>query len=851
MSKELALWHNHTEYSNLEFKDSIIRVEQLIDYAIELGLSGIGITEHGNLSSHIKALNHLEKLRKQLDEELKNNENDVNLLARKEQLDNFRLGLGSEIYLVDRETISDAKEKNERTKFYHFILIAKNKEGYRTLAKLSTKSWEESFYFRGLNRVPTYKEVFKEILSESKGNIIGSSACLGSEFSKLVLEYCETNSIEKANEIMKFIDEMKDIFGQDFYIEIQPSTSIEQVTYNKMALQIAKSMDVKVIVTTDAHYLKEEDREVHSIYLKSQNAEREVDSFYQTTFIMDYDNLRKYFDYLDDATFDEIVGNTIEINNSIQNYNLNKSTQVPKATIKLDNEFVSFLPNIGGLEEHCPYIVKFMNSEYEIDRVFLQLIEKGMKEKNQEYNATNLKRINEELMALWEISEKLGQRLSSYYVLTREIVDLMWETSLVGVARGSAGAFYVCYLTNITQINPLKMNGDLGIPSWRHISKERVELPDIDLDSESSQRQNILKLIKEKYGHSKVLNIATFKTEGTRSAIQSACRGLGISVSDSNYYSSLVVMDGATPKSLSDCIKEYDTSVECRTLIDELSKEDRLIETILKIEKLVCGKGIHASGVYIFPCECYEMNAMMCAPNLQPITQYSMQDSDQQGGLKLDQLTIEGLDRIRKTLNLLLEENIVEWKGSLRETYNEYLHPDSLEYDAPKMWEMLYTGEVINAFQMETLVGASALRKVKPNTLDQVIATNSLMRLSCEGEQPIDSYCRHKEDINLWYKEMKDYGLNEDEMSTLKEILGINYGVAVTQEDAMILAMSPKIANFTLTQANKLRKTIAKSKAKHLILEIKNEFYLKGMNNGNRKVILEYVWEMCIVPMLG
>ena len=848
---ELALWHNHTEYSNLEFRDSIIRVEELIDTAIEMKLGGIGITEHGNLSSHIKALNHLENLKKKLDAKLREEPNNIELLEHKKYLDNFRLGLGSEIYLVDREVIKNAKDNNERAKFYHFILIPKNKTGYRTLAKLSTKSWEESFFYRGLNRVPTYKEVFKEILLEGKGNIIGSTACLGSEFSKLVLDYVEDDSNENEEKIVDFITFMKDIFEDDFYIEIQPSMGLEQVNYNMMAIKFANKTNTKVIVTTDSHYLKKEDREVHSIYLKSQSAERETDSFYSTTFLMDVEELRTYFPYLENHMFETILNNTIEIRNKIEQFDLNKSTQVPKATIHLDKDFVSILPNIIGLEEHCPYICKFINSEYEIDKVFLQLIEKGMIEKNQEFNATNLKRIDEELMALWEISEKLGQRLSSYYVLTREIVDLMWKTSLVGVARGSAGAFYVCYLTNITQINPLKMNGNLGIPSWRHISKERIELPDIDLDSESSQRQNILKLMKEKYGHSKVLNIATFKTEGTRSAIQSVCRGLGISVSTANYYSSLVVMDGATPKSIKDCIDEYETNSDCRRLLDELSKEEGLIETILKVEKLVCGKGIHASGVYIFPCDAYEMNAMMCAPNGQPITQYSMQDSDQQGGLKLDQLTIEGLDRIRKTMNLLLDEGLMEWKGSLRDTYNAYLHTDVLEYNEPKMWEMLYSGEVINAFQMETLVGSNALRKVKPSTLDQVIATNSLMRLSCEGVQPIDRYCAHKEDINIWYEEMKSYGLNEDEMKTLEEILGVNYGVAVTQEDAMILSMSPKIANFDLTQANKLRKTIAKTKAKHLILEIKNEFYLKGMNNGNRKEMLEYVWEMCIVPMLG
>ncbi|MEG0908965.1 MAG: DNA polymerase III subunit alpha, partial [Bacilli bacterium] len=239
----------------------------------------------------------------------------------------------------------------------------------------------------------------------------------------------------------------------------------------------------------------------------------------------------------------------------------------------------------------------------------------------------------------------------------------------------------------------------------------------------------------------------------------------------------------------------------------------------------------------------------MKAPNGQPITQYSMQDSDFQGGLKLDNLTIEGLDRIRKTVDLLIKQKKISWKGSLKETYKSVLSPNVLEYNHPQMWENLYKGEVINAFQMETDVGKNALAKVQPHSLNEIVAVNSLMRLSTEGEQPIDRFVRHKKDINIWYKEMVEYGLNNEEIELMKKHLLVSYGVATTQEDAMRLSMD--VAHFSLSDANGLRKFIAKAKAKHLREEMRNKFYNMGLQGGSSKNLLDYVWEEQLEPMFG
>lgn len=841
--------HGHTDGSNYNFRDSIISVEDMIDTALKLGHSGVAITDHAVQSKHIKAILYLDKLRKQAKENVEKNPNDLSLRRWKEKVDSFKLILGCEIYLVNREEVDSARENNESTRFTHFILLAKNYEGYKQLSKLSSKGWENSFYHRGMERTPVYKEDLKEILESNKGNLIGSSACLGSEFAQLCLAFLATKSPMIQQKIMDFLQEMVNLFGDDFYIELQPSHGEEQIAYNEFALSLAKYYNIKTIITTDAHYQRPEYKETHTIFLRSQNAERETEDFYATTYLMEVAEMREYFDYMDLEDFNYCMKNTIEIGNKIEDYSLFKTTQVPKATIGLEDRYWK-IPATINIDKY-PYIRKYMTSDEIIDAILFQQIENGMERRGLEWTEEYLIRINRELGSLWEISEKLKQRLSSYYILTKEIVEIIWNISLVGTSRGSAGSFLICYLLEITQINPMIY----GLDDWRHISADRPELPDIDIDSQAGERANILDLIKQKYGYDRVLNICTFKTEKTASAIQTIARGMGIDVNDAKYLSSLVVAEGTGTKTVKQCIEEYGKNSACTRFIDELKKVDEIfngfIENIMRIEGLSVGRSIHASGVYIFPCHYTEMNSMMKSPNGVPTTQFDMGDSDMMGGLKVDMLTIEGLDRIRKTMDLLLKDNKIEWQGSLKETYDKYLHPDVLEYDNQEMWQLLYSGELINAFQFETNVGRSALLKVQPHNLQEVIVTNSLMRLSCEGTQPIDRFVRHKANIKLWYMEMRDHGLNEEEIEIMKEHLSKAYGVANTQEDIMRMSMDSRIANFTLVGANKLRKAVAKSKAKDSIESVRINFIESGLENGNRIELLNYVWDVQIVPMLG
>lgn len=269
-------------------------------------------------------------------------------------------------------------------------------------------------------------------------------------------------------------------------------------------------------------------------------------------------------------------------------------------------------------------------------------------------------------------------------------------------------------------------------------------------------------------------------------------------------------------------------------------------------QHVVNKRSSHASGVYIYNHGFLEYNAMMKTPNGTAITQFNMSDSDYMGSLKYDFLTVEALDKIRTALDLLIEDQFIENQGSLKATYDKYLHPDILEYDNQDIWDLFAQNKVVNLFQFDTPVGALCAKKIKPTSLAEVAAANSLMRLMAEHgmEQPIDRFIRFKANKNEWFTQMMGYGLTKEEQTLMIKYLGSTHGVASTQEDVMEIVMEPKVANFNLTEANKLRKGIAK-KNQQVIDEVKEMFYTKGTEAGTRKLLLDYVWNEQITPQLG
>lgn len=830
--------HNHTECSNLRLSDCTIKVPALIDEAVKLGYKGVCITDHEALSGHIKFLQHYQ-----------NGIKDGSIPA------DFRIGLGNEIYLVSEEEL-----EQERPRYWHFILVAKDKEGHRQLRELSSRAWGRWQRVRGMERVPTLWSDLEEVVRG--GHLIASTACLGGQFANLVLPYAKGDKSAKRS-IVSFVDKCRNIFGnENFFLELQPrlcynnsNEAHDQVILNRMIPKIADAMGVKYIVTTDSHYVSKADRYVHAAYLQSDpknSGERELEDFYETTYMMSEEELRTHLGtHLTNEQTEKAISNTEVIYGMLENYDLSHSVIVPNDP-KTPHEF-EIQGSFAAWYNKYPYLRKFHESPELQDRYLLHLIEKGFIEKGEQYTDETVGRLNEELEIISKVSERLGQPVSAYYVMTAGLVqNLLWKESFVGVARGSATGFYLSYLVGITQISPLPYN----LKAWRHLSADRPEMPDIDVDIEANKRPIIFQRMKDYYGKENSLATLTFKTLTSKSAVITACRGLGISDDEAHYLADLIPVERGALWSIEDCI--HGNADEGRRAVGPFKNalaehEDvHLQKTILDLENLITGRSIHASAQYVFSNGYLKQNSLMKAPNGTDITAFNMNDSDVMGGLKVDLLTIKALDKMHAALNALIDSGVIEDKGSIKENYNSYLHPDVLEYDDPAMWKLVGEGAVIDLFQFDTAVGGTGVNKIKPTSIHELTVANAIMRLQAgPGEpSPIDVYCSHKTDIGLWYKEMRDAGLTDEEIAVIEPHLKQVYGVSSLQEEIMLLSMDEKISGFTVSEANKLRKAIAKKKPK-LMEEIKELFYKKGSERGTSKRLLDYIWNVQVHYQAG
>lgn len=333
----------------------------------------------------------------------------------------------------------------------------------------------------------------------------------------------------------------------------------------------------------------------------------------------------------------------------------------------------------------------------------------------------------------------MNQAMSSYYVTTTMIVNLIWgddcgdssykEGSLLGSGRGSAVAYLINYLIGITQINPLAYG--IEIPYWRHLNHEMgsVSSLDIDLDVTSTKKKYIFERMRNFFGRDNVIQVCTFGKEKPKSAINTACRGLGIDNDTAQFLGSFIPFERGEHWSLSDCIygNEEEGREPIKEFINEISKHPKLLETALKIEGLINKRSTHAGGVLVTNDHYVKSNALMRSPNGDLVTQYNLDDSQAMGSIKFDILTIEGNDKIQTAMELLLENGEIEWQGTLRKTFNKYFHPEVINKTDDRLFQLVGEDKVPDLFQFSTALAQSVVKKVKPSNLIEMTATNSIM----------------------------------------------------------------------------------------------------------------------------
>lgn len=427
--------HSHSEFSNIRLLDCINKIPALIDRAIEIGLSGIALTDHECLSGAPQANFYAQDILKEHPD--------------------FKVALGNEIYLTPNREMGQ--------KYYHFILIAKNKTGFRALRELSSRAWMNSYWDRGLERVPTTYADLEEIVNKYPGTLIATTACIGGEVSSQVLnlikaeKHKDTTGIAEAhNDIVKFILWCKKLFGNDFYIECAPGQSSEQIAVNKRLKAVAAAFKCKMVLGSDAHYLKKEDRYVHKAYLNSKGGEREVDAFYEYAYLQDENDIKENIapSFLD---YNELIENSYEIYNKIENYSIAHKQTIPKV------EVTEYRRGNRAGDDKYPVLTSMLWSTDKYERYWVnqcvgKLEEKGLL--NDEY----LSRLEEEADIKKTISEKLETNMFRYPITLQHYVDLFWECgSTVGAGRGSSCSGLNHYLLGVTQLDPIKWN----LPFWR------------------------------------------------------------------------------------------------------------------------------------------------------------------------------------------------------------------------------------------------------------------------------------------------------------------------------------------------------------------------------------------------
>lgn len=824
--------HNHTDMSNalLGFPDVICKIPDLIQRAYDLGLNGIAITEHEGISSHIKALDYYDKMEKDKA---------------------FTLALGNEVYLLTEEEDYLNRQIPNTIPYYHFILIALDTEGHHQLRLLSTRAWLRAWKQGKMFRRPTYYSDLEEIIKPNQGHVIASTACLGSRIDKLLLD----NEIDKVNlEVEKLLD----IFGEgNFYIECQPASgkNTPQSQVNNLLWQTAEYHNLKIIPTTDSHYLRKEDAFIHKVYLQSQEGDREVDDFYATAYLMDEAELREHLliDF-NDAQIDQMFEWSCELGERIKGYNIQHNPIIPQLPLdKIPDFTISHV--FSDYYDKYPNFGWYSNRPEIHEQYFFSQIEQGLQDEIvnkgkpiEQYIA----RLDEEWKELKIISEQLDTSMASYYSTMSEIIELIWQAgSLAMPARGSAAGFLTCYLLEVTQIDPVPL-GDY-MPSWRHLNHQRgVELPDIDNDSEASKKKAIVDKMKEYFGEDKVINVGTFSKISSKTAIERACKGLDIPNDKAAYFKSLIPVNRGKVSKLKDAVYgNKDKGISpAPGLKSELSQYPHLLESALALEGLITNRGTHAAGVLVCNTPYTDYIAAMRSADGTLISCYDLWDDEAAGCIKFDMLTVEAADKIHRTMDYLLENGKIKDEGSLKETYYKWVHPDVLDYKTPDMWDILPT--IYSVFQFDTPISTKALSATHPHSVMDLSAANSLLRLMPDNadETPIDRYIRYKQSKDAWLKDTTDFGLNKDEQAILWKYLADAYGMADSQEKVMRLSMDEHTAGYTLKEANKLRKSIAKKDEK-LQAEAKQLFFDCCERQGTREIFADYIWNVVFAASMG
>ena len=638
--------HVHSEFSLL---DGANRIKDLPVRAKELGMDSIAITDHGVMFGVID-------------------------FYKACKANGVKPIIGCEVYVAPRTRFD--KEPNIDNKYYHLILLAKNNEGYKNLSKLVSLGFVDGYYYK--------PRIDKEILEKYHEGLICCSACLGGEVAQNLLH----DNPQKAEEVALW---HKNLFGDDYYLEVQANTLREQIIVNQKLVQLSRKLGIKLVATNDAHYLKKEDSYNHEVLLCIQTGKRmtdedrmkfETDDFY----VKSPEEMFEYFKNIPEA-----IENTVEIANKCN----------------VDFEFGhTILPNYDVPEEfetHFDYLKK--------------LCDDGIKIKYAE-NVTKeiLDRAEYELSVI----KKMGY--VDYFLIVWDYINYAKSQGIpVGPGRGSGAGSIVAYAIGITDIDPIKYS----LIFERFLNPERISMPDFDVDFCYERRQEVIDYVGRKYGQDHVSQIITFGTMSARMVIRDVGRALDIPYAETDKLAKMI------PNELHITIKK---ALEQNRELSELYENDpeinKLLEIAMGLEGLPRQASTHACGIVITkePVDTY---VPLYVRDGLISTQFIMTTLEELGLLKMDFLGLRTLTVIQDTINLVKQNRGIDVVFDR-------------EMNDPKVYKLWQNGDSMGIFQFESQGMTNFMKELKPDCLEDIIAGVSLYRPGPMDQIP--RYIANKQD---------------------------------------------------------------------------------------------------------
>ncbi|MEL7269626.1 MAG: DNA polymerase III subunit alpha [Bacteroidota bacterium] len=773
--------HNHSQFSVLQ---STINIKDLVKAAAKDGMTAVALTDHANMMGAFHFVKEITAHNKKVSEE------NIALIEQGEtpEQNEIKPIIGCEFYVCEDHT-----NKNVKDYGYQIVLLAKNKNGYLNLCKMSSIAYTDGFYY-----VP---RIDKNIIEQYKEDVIALTGNLYGEVPNKILNVGE----KQAEEALLW---WKSQFGDDLYVEVMRHGQEDEDRVNQALIPLAKKHSVKLVATNNTYYCEQKDAEAHDILLCVKDGEKQSTPIgrgrgyryglpNQEYFFKSSEAMKALFKDVPEA-----ILNVKEIIQKVEPFELARDVLLPKFSIP-ENFMVAEDSQDGGKRGENAYLkyITYKGAEFRYGTITDEITE----------------RIDFELKTI----ENSGY--PGYFLIVEDFIREARNMGVsVGPGRGSAAGSVVAYCLGITNIDPLKYD----LLFERFLNPDRVSMPDIDIDFDDEGRGKVMDYVINKYGASQVAQIITYGTMAAKSSIRDTARVLDLPLNDADRIAKLIPNMGKLHKIFgmepSELKKKFrsDELEKVNELLN-ISEGDDLEGQTVKMARVLEGSlrntGIHACGVIITPDDITNFVPVATAKDSDLyVTQFDNSVVESAGLLKMDFLGLKTLTLIKDTVKIVKARTGVE------------LVPDDFPLDDEKTYELFQRGDTVGIFQYESPGMQKHMKHLKPTVFDDLIAMNALYRPGPMEYIPSFIARKHgEEEITYDLPEMEE---------NLKE----TYGITVYQEQVMLL--SQKLAGFSKGDADVLRKAMGK-KIFAVLQKMKPKFLDGGEKNGHPRDVLEKIWK--------